>query len=207
MEIEAKFDVADEAMFERLCALQSMEGWTLTPTGAETHIDRYFDARDRRVERAGFACRERHIERGASSQRLLTLKSLGAAVGDVHLRREIELALDELIDLSAPLTWPTGEAFALLRELTQDAPLVERFVLSQTRHKRRTVRDAHGTLAVELSLDHVALPSGTHFFELEAELLPGGAEADLLDFIAALRRQMPLVPQPLSKFTRAIQLT
>ena len=53
-------------------------------------VDRYLDTDDKRLYRAGFACRIRNVK----ERQILTLKSLVPAEGQIHRRQEIELEVD-----------------------------------------------------------------------------------------------------------------
>lgn len=58
---------------------------------------------------------------------------------------------------------------------------------------------------IEFSLDKVSLrdPAVVDYFELEAELIEPGSEADLAQFMAALQANWPLPAQIQSKFEAA----
>lgn len=196
IETEAKFIIPDATTFAALQAITRLGHFELKPTGVENVVDAYLDTVDKRLYRAGFACRIRRVK----AKQILTLKSLTPATGNVQRRQEIELEIKS----KQPQAWAEGEARRLVLKLTEGAALGTLFQLYQTRHKFETARQ--GRPVIELSLDEVALQAARtiDYFELEAELLETGTEADLALFIKTLQADWSLPPEPYSKFERAL---
>ena len=59
MEIEAKYKVADPAVFAALLELQALGGYALRSTGERDVMDHYMDTPRRDLLRGGYACRLR----------------------------------------------------------------------------------------------------------------------------------------------------
>ena len=129
MEIEAKFSVPDETVFQRLLEAEALAGFELGPPTVARLYDLYLETPDWAILRQGYALR---IRRQAGRYRA-TIKSLGSAEASIHRRAEYET------DLPAPLPpdeWPTGTARDLALRLCDRAPLEQLFALEQTRHSR-----------------------------------------------------------------------
>ncbi len=201
MEIEAKFVVPDRQVYTQLGRLRSLAGYGLTPAGVAAVSDRYFDTLDRRFLAAGYTCRLRQEGDGL----LVTLKGLGGVEGAVHRRDEREIGLSAWN--SDPMGWPESAARTLALELAKGAPLRPLFTLRQ-RRRRADVTQGSRRIA-ELSLDAVRVTVGrkpVSYFELEVELKGDGSEADLAALAAELVGAWGLVPEPRSKFERALAL-
>lgn len=196
IETEAKFVIPDRATFTALQQITRLDGFELRSIGPKTVVDRYLDTADRRLLRAGFACRVRQ----SGGKQILTLKSLTPAEGEIHRRREIEAE----VETDQPQAWAGAEAGNLALAIAGPAPLETLFVLYQTRHQFQ-VR-LQGQPVIELSLDEVSLHEGStvDYLELEAELMEGGTEADLNHFIDTLQRRWSLKVETQSKFERAL---
>ena len=104
MEIEAKYSVADPAVFAVLLELRELDGYALRPTGSRDVIDHYLDTPDRDILRGGYACRLREGEK--DGRWLVTVKELGKADGAVHQREEHEC---EIPPNARPDEWPEGK--------------------------------------------------------------------------------------------------
>ncbi len=199
MEIEAKYSVADPAVFAALLELQALGDYTLRPVGSRDVIDHYLDTPDRDLLRGGYACRLREGEK--DGRWLVTVKELGKAAGAVHQREEHEC---EIPPHAPPAEWPEGPAREIVMRLSGEEPLVELFTLRQHRDLRAVEQD--GRAAAELSLDTVEMHIGsrtsvTH--EMEIELEAGGTMDDLHAIAAALEPYR-LKAQSKSKFERAL---
>jgi inorganic triphosphatase YgiF len=222
MEVEAKFSIPDRASFDQLCQLRELAGFRLEPAGVKKVRDRYLDADDRAILRAGYACRVRHkghrpVRRFAPDgdakpvkveTYVATLKGLGGADSDsgIHQRVEYEVPVVG----ADPATWPESPARDLALQLSGGRPLRELFTLSQERHIRLLYDDASegARLVAELSLDVVA-PGGhgsRPYYELEIELLDQGSESDLHILTNDLRTAWGLRPELRSKFERGLVL-
>jgi CHAD domain-containing protein len=200
VEVELKYRVADLAGAERYLTAEQIGPFTGTAVARSSQFeDRYVDTADGAMAKAGFAVRIRQSGRGT----IVSAKSLArteGAGGSVR-RQELEGPADRS---AGPLEWPASDARSLVLELAGDSPLVELVTIRQVRRKR-VVRD--GDTRVELSLDQVAVVSGSRvidrFVELEAELVKGD-EAKLADIAAVLGVDPALGPAGGSKLEAAL---
>jgi CHAD domain-containing protein/adenylate cyclase class IV len=198
IETEAKFIIPDASVFAELKQITRLAAFELKPLGTKDLVDRYLDTDTRRIFQAGYACRIRK----SWDKQLLTLKALTAAEGHLHRRQEIEaeVAGDQ------PQNWPESEARRLILEMTGTAALQTLFVIHQKRHQFHAFLE--GQPVIEFSLDEVSLQNEAtpDYFELEAELIEAGTEADLTAFVNALVANWSLQPENQSKFERALAL-
>ncbi|HUK77579.1 MAG TPA: CHAD domain-containing protein [Thermoleophilia bacterium] len=204
MEIEAKFSAPDAATLEHLRELDELAGFELGAGETAQMSDVYLDTDDRALQGAGLFCRRRDL----GDRTLLTVKRRGSGKpGAVHRRDEWELELPhDLAPDAGPDEWPAGEAREQVAKAARGRPLQPLAEIRQTRVARAVTRDGH-TVA-ELSLDTLTFVVGDGVqapqYEVEAELKGEGAEAELAVLAEALQRDFGLVPQPLSKFERAL---
>jgi len=205
IETEAKFGIPNKDTFRALKDTFEANGtgrlgqFQLKPAGVKTMTDRYFDVADKRLLKAGYACRIRTVKQ----KQTLTIKSLTPAQGHVHRRQEIEMAVES----GYPWEWAEGPAKTLVLSIIGRATPETLFTLRQTRQKFTAFYQK--LPVIELSLDEVWL-GDTHtvdYFELEAELIAAGTEDDLTRFIAVLQANWPLQPEHKSKFERALAQT
>lgn len=199
MEIEAKYIIPSETVFQQLQLLDTLGEFRLQEARVAELHDTYLDTADRAVWRAGYALRRR--ENGGAF--VMTLKALEGGTGPVKRREELEIALPQP---APPALWPPSAARErLLALIGEQAILLPLFDLRQTRHERTVVA---GERAVSvLSLDAVTLVGedrSAQFFILEAELLPDGAENDLAAIMEVLQQTWGLHPDPESKLQRAL---
>ncbi len=200
IETEAKFSVPNQATFEQLQALARLGHFELKPGKVETIVDRYLDTADKQLFRqVGFACRIRQ----APDKQTVTLKALTPAEGNIHRRQQIETSVSTAVVLSElPVSWPESQVRELLLEWVGQKPLVTLFTLYQTRHTFEALWQ--NLPVIEFSLDEVSLRAdAVDYYELEAELIEDGTEADLARFIQALQAVIVLPAQTQSKFERA----
>jgi CHAD domain-containing protein len=200
MEIEAKFALPDAATFQRLQAADHVAGFALSAHQVQQVRDTYMDTEERLILAGGYACRRRETE----SEVLITLKGLGRAEGAIHRRRELEISLPTY---QPPSEWPESPVLDIVLQLTGEVSLIPLFALRQTRVFRRM---SQGELLVaQLSLDNVHLVTNDRkrsYFELEVELAPQGTGNDMAAIVAYLQDEWNLVPEPRSKFQRALAL-
>ncbi len=200
IEIEAKFTIADEDVFERLLTLDHLSPYDLRMLPTAVVVDRYYDTEGYDLLRAGYACRVRQEDGSA----LASLKeTMGVADGSIHRRQEIETPLPAPME---PDDWPEGPVRELMRTLSRGQPLRLLFELRQTRARRRVQKAEH--IVAVLSLDRISLVAGSHhtgWLELEIELTKEGVEDDLRSLCASLLAHFPLQTQPQSKFERALR--
>lgn len=216
-EIEAKFAVIDASAVAPLAGAERLaSGHALTPATEVVMVDTYLDTADFRLLRHGYGLRIRM----AGDKRLATLKSRRLSQAAVVFRRlEIEepLAADASID---PIrSWPEPIMQELLPLLDEHASLQPICQLHQVRTKRLILAHSpngavqHSSPAApvgELSIDRVEvrdqpelLPLAS-FDELEIELMGGGDEAALDAIVAAVRSEVKLAADPLSKLEHAL---
>jgi CHAD domain-containing protein len=199
LEVEAKFSIPDERMFQQLLDAGSLAGFDLVdPSVAELH-DTYVDTANGAIQSAGYACRLRLTDERC----LVTIKGLGSVSGAIHQRAEYEVELPQPVP---PEDWPPSKARDLVLSLRGDSRLLPLFDINQTRHSR--FLDSHGLHVAELSLDRVrVVQSGEEaatFLELEVELSPAGSVPELERLAAELQEGWGLAPNGRSKFERAL---
>ena len=200
MEIEAKFNVPDREVLQRLQVLDRLAGFDLVAGRVKRVRDIYLDTPDRHIFCAGYACRLRQQD----DEYLITLKALGGAQDAIHRRQELEATVPPVL---SPAQWPASPARERLVELIGSSPLTPLFELEQERWVRGLMRGEQRI--AELSLDDVRAIAGGQaqaYLELEVELGPQGDEADLTRIAACLRDEWQLRPEPRSKFERAYSL-
>lgn len=202
MEQEVKFLAADGEIFDALAKVEMVAGYPAGAAKTKRFIDVYLDTTDRRILRAGYACRLRQADHGC----LLTIKGLGdvSAGGAMHIREEVEApATPSLI----PMDWPPSEARKLVMQLAGDAPLAELFRLQRVRTARRL--GAGDDPVAEFCLDEVEVEIkgevAEQYCEIEAERIGSGSMADL-ERISEGLLALGLQPSPKSKFHRALAL-
>ena len=209
MEIEAKFQVSDERILDKLAQATELAGFPLGRPAKRTLSDVYLDTPGGLVAAAGYACRKRITK----SRVLVTLKTVAQPEDDIHRREEYEVEISEAASWPE---WPESRAREILEGIVGDEVLQEVLVIRQVRAVRRVGPPRRGV--AELSLDRVEVdggPAGTAqageeeksvFYEVEAELRPHGTEEQLAAIALALREQWGLAPQPLSKLVQARRL-
>ena len=209
MEVELKYSLHDEQVFQQLLEATGLGSFRLELVETlETH-DRYLDTEDRALLKGGYACRLRR-EHASSPDHggvryLATVKSLGDASGAFHRRLEHEVALPEPLP---PPGWPSGPARDLVLAFSGERPLLPLFEVTQERHRRYAYDQERAVALLTLDRvqfydDHRVLGSA---LELEAELLPDGRQQDLEHLALELDGHEGLVPQPRSKFERGLAL-
>jgi inorganic triphosphatase YgiF len=201
IETEAKFLIPDQASFAALQQLTQLGEFELKPAGVKKVNDLYLDTANRSLYQAGLACRLRTVK----DKQIITLKTLTAAEGDLHRRREIESETTlSPAQVDTPYAWPDSPAKELVIQIIGSAKLHPLFTLHQSRHQFHVFRQ--GQPVIELSLDEVSLtePEQADYRELEAELLESGTETDLVTFVLALQAQWSLQPERQSKFERGL---
>ncbi len=198
VEIELKYLVLDEAAARRLLEEARVGPFEAGPAHLPEQVeDRYVDAPDGALGRAGFAARLRRGREGV----LLTLKSRSGGGSALHRREEIEAPAALTLD---PAGWPPSPARSVVLELCGDGPLAELVTIRQVRRTRQL--RATGAVA-ELSLDDVEIVDGgrlaERFEELEVELREGD-EQPLHELAELLATDPGLTPSTTSKLERAL---
>jgi len=200
MEIEAKFTVPDPVVYWSLQTIDHLAGYSLSTTQVKPVWDTYLDTKRQRILAAGYSCRRRVTREGI----LITLKSLGGAMGAVHRRRIGELSM---ATNRPPVDWPDSQVRDQVLQLIGQEPLLTFFELRQTRVIRMLKEDDQPV--AELSLDSVSLVTAETervYLVLEVELLPPTTEGTLMTIAGCLQDGWHLKPEPLSKFERALDL-
>jgi len=200
VEIEAKFNVPDREVWQRLQALDRLAGFDLVAGRVKRVRDIYLDTPDRHIFYAGYACRLRQQD----DEYLITLKALGGAQDAIHRRQELEATVPPVL---SPAQWPPSPARERLVELIGSSPLLPLFELEQERWVRNLMRGDRRI--AEWSLDDVRVVAGGQeqaYLQLEVELGPQGDDTDLARIAACLRDEWKLLPEPCSKFERAFSL-
>ena len=202
METEAKFIIPDSATFSDLSAVSTFGPYVLVGTYTRHVHDRYVDTAERDFYKKGFFVRLRESKDGGGL--LVTMKSLGGQPdGAIHSREEYQAEVPGL----EVTTWPEGDIRRIAEDVAHGSPLQELVTVAQTRVVS-TVCQGERKVA-ECSVDEVVLPAApeeAHTYELEVELLPDGLLPDLRILSQILTEEYSLVPQPLSKFERAMRL-
>lgn len=195
IETEAKFSVPDSETFDALRQLTRVGPFELQPLGVKQVTDRYLDTPDHRFLAANTAFRLRQ----SGGRQIATLKSLTPASDAVHRRQEFEAEVPS----AQPESWPDSQVKTMVREISAGRELSVLFVIKQTRHKFQTL--LAGQPVIEFSLDEVRLTEDgpVDYLELEAELIGGGTEEMLAQFVAELQAEWSLPGEKRSKFERA----
>jgi len=201
MEIEAKFRVADRAIFIGLRRLTALGPYHLLHIpGTEHQHNTYYDTADRRLTASRVTLRVRDLGR----RRIAAVKrSLSTHMG-IHTREEWE------VEISAgdhPADWPAGAArdHALA---AMDGAAIQPLVIIRTR-RQYSYALRSGVRVAELSLDEGMIMAGgraLRFRELEVELLADGTRADLDALTGQLQARFPLVPESRGKKKRGMAL-
>ncbi len=200
MEIEAKITVPDPVVYWSLQTTDHLAGYSLSTTQVKPVWDTYLDTKRQRILAAGNSCQRRLTREGI----LITLKSLGGAMGAVHRRRIYELSM---ATSRSPVDWPDSQVRDLVLQLIGQEPLLTFFELQQTRVIRMLKEDDQPV--AELSLDSVSLVTDETeqvYLVLEVELLPQTAQETLMTIVGCLQDDWHLKSEPLSKFERALVL-
>ena len=90
MEIEAKFRVPDDEVFERLAEASELGSFAVNPGHWVDIDDSYLDTDDYRVLAAGYFCRRRESREGI----IMTFKSMRDEDGAVHRCEEVSVRLN-----------------------------------------------------------------------------------------------------------------
>jgi inorganic triphosphatase YgiF len=202
-EVEAKFLATGSEPLAALAAAPSLGPAALEAPRTVIEVDRYLDTDDRRLARAGWACRLRQRDEGT----IVSLKGPAQteASGGVHRRPEVEGPAGSGFD---PAGWPATAARDLVDRLRVGATLVEVVRLVQ-RRTERTVRVAGRRVGV-LSLDAVTIEGAAdddarlHVVELEVDAATGVDEAELAPLVEALAATHGLVADRRTKLDHAL---
>ena len=201
MEIEQKYRVDDERVFEALRELRDLDGYTLhlhiTP---EQQHNIYFDTSGGRLRTAKHGLRVRELP----DKRIATLKGPASGGEGRSARDEWEV---EIGAVDTPAAWPPSQARDHTLALVGDEPLVRLLTIDTTRQHIIAIHNE--SEVAELSMDEGTILAGGHveaFRELEIELKGEGTPADLDALSRALRARFHLVPDDRSKLARGLAL-
>lgn len=201
MEIEAKFRVADAALFPALLGLTAIGPFDLRAQVAIEHQhNTYFDTGDGRLRAQRYGLRVRTL----ASHRVATLKGPTRQADGVYERDEWEVTIGED---DAPGTWPPSEVRDRVLALLDGASVRPLLTIETFRQHMYALRGQ--VLLAELSLDEGVIRAGAQeelFRELEIELVGMGVRADLDGLVGLLRARFELVPEVLSKLARGLRL-
>jgi inorganic triphosphatase YgiF len=204
IEAELKYLAADERPLRELETAATLGPAALGPARRVVELDRYLDTIDHRLAALRWACRLRTRE----GRTIVSLKGPGEhRPGDlVHRRPEFEGPAGAGVD---PRRWPPSEARDHLLAMTDGSPLAELLRLEQQRIERDVT--VGGRRVGALSLDGVRVVSNEQeigrlrVVELELEQSAGGG-FDHRPLGEALGRLPGLVPDPMSKLERALEM-
>ncbi len=199
MEIEAKFLVQDETVFNRIAGMTSIASFEVGDMTESTFRDTYLDTVDMAIYSSGYSFRYRE----KPGKTIFTLKSVEHEGSPIHKREEIEVSYPEKRKTDE---LEEGSLKDLLLRLAGPGRLLPLF---EVEHKRRTalITD-HARELVELSLDDVTIScEGNHRSYLEVELeLKDGTEEDLTLMVSAMGADFGLAPGNSSKFDNGLEM-
>ncbi len=198
MEVEAKYAIPSEQLYQQLLSLDMLGEFHLLDGGSAALHDTYLDTAARTIWQAGYALRQR--KKGTLF--IITLKALQGGEGTVKHREELEVTIAQP---APPTHWPPSAVKERVVDLIGAQDLQPLFELHQLRHERQLISDEHPVCMI--SLDAVTLSDterSTRFFVVEAELLPQGTEKDLEAVMHALEDSWKLQPDTGTKLQRAL---
>jgi inorganic triphosphatase YgiF len=201
-EVEVKFLADGPGPLEALARANALGMGKLGPPTTVDEVDIYLDTADGLLAAAGWVCR--HRDRGTGPIVSMKGPALDGPDG-IHRRHELEGAASASHD---PAEWPAGPARDRLREMTGDAPLIERLTLHQRRTERPVIVD--GSEVATLSLDQVRVDrsdaTSATFHVVEVELASDDpASVTLLGLIASALAGVPgLTPDHRTKLDHAL---
>jgi inorganic triphosphatase YgiF len=200
-EVEWQLEAPDLAALARWLRRARFEGgFAVTPAGARTQRDVYFDTDDWGIHRAGFALRVRRADGDVEA----TLKAVARARDGLARRREIS---ERLADARmATVRAASGPVGTRLRRLIGGGRARRLFAVTT---RRRTYRLRHrGRVVGELALDRtvIATRSGRprRLARLEVEVVGAARPALVAGFVATLRRARHLKAARRSKFEEGL---
>lgn len=199
VEVEAKFEIPDRPVFDRLLVVERLAGLAVGEQTIRRITDHYLDTPDWMILAAGYACRVREGE----VEKVLTLKSFGHVDGAVRQREEYEVPLDPDTPVCDTSRWPAGPGKTLVEKAAADKALEIHLTLQQTRHIYPLLNKDR--LVAELSLDEVRFEDNDPILELEVELPSTGILAELEQIARVLEDEWNLTPALLSKLERGLQ--
>lgn len=198
-EIELKLQVTDSEAWPRIAAfIRSLPGGR--NQGETAMAARYFDTAELALHKNRAAYRIRREDDAL----VATLKAGGSSTNGLHRRLEVNVPVESAqADLSV---------FAGIEEIAAVVASLQRAklqVVAETDFVRETVLlDSSGTL-IEIALDRGIIRAGAKtapILEVELEL-KSGAQQEIERLGAVLCQNLPLRPEPQSKFYRGLLLS
>ncbi len=199
-ETEAKFTVADKAVFRKLSLLSKISDCELHSKQIKIVRDCYYDTPQRHILAANLAFRYRKTGKQAE----VCLKGLGGVQDNIHYRTELTAAMPARFRRKA---WQATPVYKKAQEIIGAGALRKLFCLKQIRTVFKI--NCQGQDVAILSLDRVQLAIEGRkqtWFELEIEQTGAGSPADVARMAACFQDEWQLSPQPLSKFERGLRL-
>ena len=201
MEIEAKFRVANRAVFTSLRQLATLAPFLLVHIpGTERQHNTYFDTADRRLTAERTTLRVRDL----GGRRLATVKRSLSTQAGIHTREEWEVDLD---GGEHPADWPASAARDRALAALNGAPIFPLMTIRTCRQYSYVMLD--DKQVAEISLDEGVIMAGGRtagFREIEVELLPQGTRANLDLLIDQLQARFALIPESRGKKKRGLEL-
>lgn len=203
MEIEAKFSVPDNEMFDHFINVPAIGRFKLDAAVKTTLEDTYLDTVDMLIMSEGYYLRRRR--KGQSI--IYTLKSLGGYGKDGIRRRE---EMECILDHDKPIEdWEESHIKTFLSQLVGTNSLAPLFKVNHLRYNRKISLTETEKQFAELSLDDVKISTSEkdmEYQEIEAELLPDADQAELQVLASIFKEKYGLIPGSLSKFEHGIML-
>jgi triphosphatase len=201
LEIEAKFQVANRAVFTSLRQLAALGPFRLVHSpGTERQHNTYLDTADRRLTAERTTLRVRDL----GSRRLGTVKRSLSSQAGIHIREEWEVDLDAG---DHPADWPASAARDKALAMLNGAPIFPLMIIRTCRQYSYAIL---GDVQVaEISLDEGVIMAGERalgFREMEVELLAEGTRANLDSLIDHLQARFVLTPELRGKKKRGLAL-
>jgi len=200
VEIEAKLEAPHHLALHQIPAALDAEGLYVTDPGLVYLTDHYLDTEDLHLRRAGWAVRVRDL----GTRRLVTLKSLRAAVDGIAKREEFEERAPD--SLRTDWHFPGHTFGGRLKELVAEQPLRRLFIVKQTRNIYTVI--GSDKLQLEVSTDTVTwqadeVEAKGYFVELE---LKEGSEDALRGLYLRMREALGWPAPGKSKYDRGLEV-
>ncbi|MBC7236488.1 MAG: CHAD domain-containing protein [Chloroflexi bacterium] len=200
-EVESRYIVPDRILFRRLLQLRRIGPYRLLSSGTVKVVDDYLDTRGKALLRQGWACRLRSQDDAWAVQ----LKGPGETQDAIMSRPEFEMTLQERIADAA--NWPPGPLRDRVLDLAGGLALRRLLRIRQTRHQFLLLQGERQVAHVSLDVVRTS-GRGVRYktFMIECELAADGQMDDLQRVDRILAEEYALIPEPLSKLQRALEL-
>lgn len=180
-EVELKLQTDDEALLDRLWALEHLGTFDVVGRHRQRHHNVYFDSPDHALDRARGNLRWRTV--AGSGQAELTYKGPAEVHNGVFRRQEVTVVLPSAVDPLAitPPPQPLAIALAITANLAPTELILET--------DRRGLQLVSAHARVELDIDITTMPTTAYRdLEIEAELAEG--DPDVLTELEAVIGQL-----------------